>query len=461
MKNQSVLGSKFFFNVLGLITFMISSHSMAQTYETKFFGEKKISHGYNNICIIPKKFNNAEFSEKDLNKENELCEITLSGEKYGVCPKIHSTNPALEFHDLTTLENPLTKDQFEKQNCSLVGVQKKREAKKIAKFKSSTSCSYTPSILAYYQLSRYFGNILNVPQAVIYTIPVSEHLKQIEQAQKNITDKKSVISLTWLALKKRLKPETADEKTKYLITADTQSSFGALVNNPQGEEYFSELAAHADGDQIKRAQVFKENTFFKLVQDRESIQNILSRFEKIKDKVQNFYLLKDISDMIILDTLLKQEDRYNNIAYELDYYKNSSEQITKIKKDEFKNSLQSSPLSVFSIKRVVLKDNDCGVASDSSLSRTNINEKMGFADTLAHMSPTTYKKLIALALDKNLENYFKTELLFTSKDFAEFQRVLIKTAKTMYTQCKNGSLKLDLDENILFGKSTQTQSCEP
>src|SRR5215510_15312004 len=51
------------------------------------------------ICIIPKHFQDADYSKKDLKTEEELCALQ-EGNNATVCPKINSTNPGLDFYDI-------------------------------------------------------------------------------------------------------------------------------------------------------------------------------------------------------------------------------------------------------------------------------------------------------------------------------------------------------------------------
>src|SRR5713226_5076694 len=96
------------------------------------------------VCVIPKHFVGGEYSDKDIEVETKLCNID-ENTNTAVCPKLNSTNPGLDFYSLPQGDTP---DKVEGARCETAG------AKKIAKYKLSTSCSYTPSILGYYHVSR-------------------------------------------------------------------------------------------------------------------------------------------------------------------------------------------------------------------------------------------------------------------------------------------------------------------
>ena len=94
------------------------------------------------ICVVPKHFADATYSSDDAAAEAKLCAID-ENTNAAVCPKTNSTNPGLDLHSVPPGFTPA---QVAAANCDTQG------AKKIAKYKLSTSCSYTPSILGYYHL---------------------------------------------------------------------------------------------------------------------------------------------------------------------------------------------------------------------------------------------------------------------------------------------------------------------
>ena len=112
------------------------------------------------ICVIPKKYPNAVYSGKDLQREQELCGL-VAVQPVALCPKLKSTNPAVEFF---SLPEGASASQIESKMCS------NEASKKLAKYKGSISCSYTPSLLAYYHISRILGNVVQVPPVVIRTM---------------------------------------------------------------------------------------------------------------------------------------------------------------------------------------------------------------------------------------------------------------------------------------------------
>jgi hypothetical protein len=109
------------------------------------------------VCVLPKHFDVGRYFDKDNEVEAELCNIDVH-KNAAVCPKLNSTNPGLDIYSPPQGGTP---GQVEAAHCKIAGVHK------IAKYKLSSSCSYTPSILGYYHVSRMLGGIGDVPPAVL------------------------------------------------------------------------------------------------------------------------------------------------------------------------------------------------------------------------------------------------------------------------------------------------------
>jgi len=452
-----------------MLTFLthVSQAQYLKTYHLDLarlaFKDKKV-FASGDWCIIPEKYDHKFYSDKDLKIESSLCDIDLENmsSNFGVCGKIVNTNPSF---DIFNFNQQMDRKSFEKNECYIHSQATQLETKKIAKLKQTITCSYTPSILAYYHISRFLGDIGNVPVAVLRTAP-KHYLNQ--KANDTIrflnTKPKSIIHLTWPTLVKALN-DTNSKRNKYLMTSDARFSFGALVSNPTSERYWAEYAHHAQGDQLLRASEFKKTSLYQMLIEQQPINKIISR-EYSQSNLQKLYELADFSDMIILDTILKQEDRYNNIAYEIDTYRANVLPLKKVSKKEQKEILdQNLQVDLWQIKRLVLKDNDCGLASEDDIARTNINVKSKISLELAHMKETTYKALLKLALelnqkDRKLELFLKENTLMTEKDFTTFKKTTLDYSKFLYDRCLSGVLKLDISPEKFWDKPHTKWSCE-
>jgi hypothetical protein len=111
------------------------------------------------------------------------------------------------------------------------------------------------------------------------------------------------------------------------------------------------------------------------------------------------------------------------------------------------------------IKKLLLKDNDCGVA------KQNIAKQAGLAERIAHIDPRTYLLLLHLDAVADLaetKEFFAREMVFTANDYANVRKNLKELATKLYQACLRGGLKLDLDLQAHFSNQpVKAQSCNP
>ena len=169
--------------------------------------------------------------------------------------------------------------------------------------------------------------------------------------------------------------------------------------------------------------------------------------------------------MLVIDYLLSQEDRFGNIAYKDYYYSVNAEGKVdrtrvpnKKKKQLSKEKLEQ--MGIHKVRRLVLKDNDCGVR------RLNRTKKSKIMSKLRHMSVDTYQRL--LWLDSKIEreeteSFFRDELLFTHRDWEKFESLVKGLKKTLQKNCRRGRLQLDINpERKLLGLplTVSREQCE-
>ena len=115
------------------------------------------------------------------------------------------------------------------------------------------------------------------------------------------------------------------------------------------------------------------------------------------ENVQKMIQLRDAANMIVMDTLLNQQDRMGNIhALERYYYLDPNDvnaagqptlrsaKIGDLSADDVQR------LKAVEVSEMILKDNDCGV------SKQNIDKQAGLDNKIAHIDPSTYERLLRL-----------------------------------------------------------------
>ena len=448
-------------SLLGLSLMLFSSQSWALDVRD-IRGEQVISsksyRGVEERCAIPNRLAGAKYKKGDLEKEANLCGYDFYN-TVALCPKFNSTNPGILITDLG--KSKFTKAQIESSSCDL----KAMGLKTAAKFKQSTSCSYTPSILAYYHISRALGGAGKVPVAVLRTMDAETHKKLSVKANNKLSHSTSVISKTWdqyenIHDRPRNYPEVFDSSLTQI--------YGALAYNVKGESIYTEVSGRGSYD-TRYERFLKQRPFLNLTDSRD-VKSIVgsARFEHVAQIVVQ---MKDISDMVIMDTLLSQQDRIGNIHYKYAWYIVSPEKKDGVDVQKSDAEIVKGKLEIPAeeraavagktaalVKEMVLKDNDCGVAKSNNMRTHGALEKM------RHVSYDTYKKLTELSrniLTQETKEFFLKEMLFTDKDYENTAFMARKIVSTLKQKCLAGQLKFDLDiEEYVPGAKIQTKSCE-
>jgi hypothetical protein len=402
------------------------------------------------VCVVPKHFDGARYFANDIAVETRLCNIDVRTNA-AVCPKLNSTNPGLDIYSLPQGGTP---KQVEAAGCKAAG------ADKIAKYKLSSSCSYTPSILGYYHVSRMLGGIADVPPAVLRTFDLQNHVA-IGRAALAQTASGSLIHQTWAGLMAQLTAGANGKRRDLLLTDDFAQSYGALSENPTDESFYKEFFNGGAGN-VGRAQNFRDrNPVVGMLARNVDVGTLVGR-NFTAENVQKMVQLKDAADLIVIDTLMNQQDRFGNIHSLTAYYYLDTKDLNQDGSPKLKSAGNMAAEEVarrgaVQIKKMLLKDNDCGVA------KTNIAKQVGLADRIAHMDPQTYLLLLrldAVADQAETKDFFTRETLFTANDYANVRKNLNELATKLHQACLQGRLKLDLDLQAHFSsQASNAPSC--
>lgn len=437
-------------------------------------------------CIIPQKYSldvkTSNYSnkdqEKDQVKEAKLCTIDLNNT--ALCPKLNSTNPGTLIIDPKDISN---KDATTDSVC------KTKSFGVDAKFKQSITCSYTPSALAAYHLSRMLGNQLITPVAVARSMDQKRHSDLIEQALRILAARSNeIIYKSWNQF--RTRDTERSEAKLYLNSPQGPLLYGALSENLKHESIYTEVSGVGPYD--TRYQRFTQQAPFKRVTNPDSVETIIGGGVSELKSLPTLQQMIDVSNMIVLDTLLAQDDRIGNIHFYLSYAtlnQDGTYSMKPLKKDELKhvesllikqykstsrwkeeditNATESftkyklkqlakegpAKAEKFNrngilLRQMVLKDNDCGVDVDK---RSNNMRVISAIESLRHISPTTYFNILRLqqaAKGTDLQNFFLNTLLYRSRDYTGGRKTFIdnlnKVADTLKAYCNNNTLKVDL-----------------
>jgi len=442
------------------------------------------------ICVSAESIplEGADYKKNDLKSEKSLCEIdfnitqsTPENKAVVLCPKLNSSFPGV---DIIKLAKGVNKLDYQKNSCT-----KKPGAKnsgKIAKFKYSTSCSKSSSIIGYYHISRALG-IKSVPVAVARTMDLSTHKEVVERAKVYISGSNDLIAKTWIRLDKELN----EQKESIVINGGTHS-LGVLSVNPKGEQKtYNRIYFHADNQDLRLERFLTESgSVYKQLSNPEPISSHVSN----KFNSENYGLvktMKDASDMLVLDTIFGQNDRFGNFHSEYKFAYIDGSKINKLSLKDIKKMINASGnvnllakynqakdmpkdfrkpirnrrnkligiilpflkaqgINAAFYEDLMLKDNDCGLRKSNPFIKNRVVEKIN------HLNSETYFQLVnlynAVIKESSLDNYLQNNLLMSDSDINKFKENLTYTAEVLISKYSNGLLHLDLDPSSHFLK---------
>ena len=381
-------------------------------------GQETVNHtapnGTIELAIRPAFFpgHSAIYSERDIEKEKELAAIdfysgkTKEGLDIVLIPKTYSTSPGLNIH---AVKLPDGVNRFSYAAAHAAKAHSSAD-KVIAKFKQSipTHFTYSPSILGYYHLSR-FLDIGHVEPAIVRTMDVTAHKPLADLGKSKATGSNNRQQWT------ELRALDDAHNNPNLYTKDGKQLYGALQANPAGEEpypHLSELGgAAAFAASAEFGGVISPNPLKLNYKDANG--------NLIQATVQQIVRIKDLSDMVLMDFIMSQADRFSGNMHCKKVYlwiedgllKQESKKSDPAKAAE---QLKQVPPGAVQITRMIMKDNDAGLISGNSAKTYHLLEKVG------HMDPNTFNRLLGLQSElqkPEVAQWYQTELLFTPSDF--------------------------------------------
>jgi hypothetical protein len=393
------------------------------------------------------------YSKKDIEKEKELAEIdfysgkTTEGLDIVVIPKTYSTSPGLNIHAIK-LPAGVSRLSYAESHT---GKAHSSDVKIIAKYKQSipNHFTYSPSILGYYHLSR-FLDAGHVEPAIVRTMDVSAHkpLADLGKAKAIGSNNRK----QWTEL--RALDDAHSNPTLY--TQDGKQLYGALQANPTGEESYPHLS------DLGGAGAFAASSEFAKVTDpnalKLSYKDAGGKLNQVA--VQQIVQIRDLSDMVLMDFIMSQADRFSGNMHSEKIYlwiengilKNESKKSDPAKAAE---QLKHIAPDAVVVNRMIMKDNDAGLISGNSAKTYHLLEK------ISHMDSKTYNRLLDLQKElqkQEVAQWFQTELLFTPADF-ETVKENVDQAVGILTARKDKNLFLDANVSAAL-RATDKQEQE-
>jgi len=385
------------------------------------------------------------YSQKDIEKEKELAAIdfyngkTKDGLDVVLIPKTYSTSPGINIHAVKLPAGTSHLGYAE----SHTGKSHSGDDKIIAKYKQTipTHFTYCPSILGYYHLSRFFDTE-HVEPAIVRTMDVAAHkpLADLGKAKAIGSNNRQ----QWTEV--RALDDSHSNSTLY--TKDGKQLYGALQANPTGEQSYPHLS------DLQGASAFAASAEFSKVTSPNPLKlECIDASGKLNQSaVQQIVQIKDLSDMILMDFIMSQADRFSgNIHSEKVYVwiENGVLKHEAKKSDPAKaaEQLKEIPPEAVLINRMIMKDNDAGLVSGNSAKSYHLLDKT------SHIDPQTYNRLLDLQskLQKpEVAQWYQTELLFTPADFNTVKNN-VDQAVGILSSRKDKNLFLDASLSLALG----------
>jgi hypothetical protein len=237
--------------------------------------------------------------------------------------------------------------------------------------------------------------------------------------------------------------ETHNNPTLY--TQDGKQLYGALQANPTGEESYPHLS------QLGGAGAFAASSEFGKVTSPNPLKlnckDATGRLDQVA--LQQIVQIKDLSDMVLMDFIMSQADRFSGNMHSQKIYMWIENGVLKhkIKKGDPAKTGQEIPPEAVLINRMIMKDNDAGLISGNSAKSYHLLDKV------SHMDPKTFNRLLDFQeeLQKpEVAQWYETELLFTQADFNTVKNN-VDQAVSILNGRKDKGLFLDASLSVALG----------
>jgi len=382
------------------------------------FGRSRVSYGREEcVALPPAPGTEIDSGRKD--DEDDLCKIKFDDPNVVLCPALYSTNPGTDIYELPA---GVSRASFEQKECAKATG---RNAHFLAKYKQSTSCSYTPAILAYGKMADALKIHVDVPAVVYRTMEQTTH-KGVEKVAGIYAH--DLIKQTWAGLVSQI----ANSNPKVIKDG---LLYGALLDHKGGIDHHPTLN-HRGPESSPAAPFLASSTWAMATKGTE----IRSQIPASLKTLGQMMAVRDVGEMAIIDHILAQQDRFGNVAkkdkiFWLDQtdagQKLHSVKATKANKpmdgtdQTTMQYLNANHIPYVQFPVMVLADNDCGLRQDSNVVRKN-----NMVEHLRHISPGVYKNVQSFAKTNpsDLLDYFQNQTLMTSD---EAKGVIARDRKTV------------------------------
>ncbi len=469
---------------IALLSFLLATAAQANDSVTGVEALFTSPNGVTERCVRVAPMPGAIYSETDLATEAAYCAIDLYDPAVALCPKTWSTSPGMIVHDISSGPYAGDRRAFETRACPEGKDAKSLGAGELAKFKPTmnargTSGTFSASPLLYYHLSRYFGGNIGVPPAVWRSMDRQMHLTEVARpgvAVSGHSHSSDMNRTGWQVLVEADQKPEAYSPTDDLFTADRAALYGVMLRST-GSRYNSEFnGTRASGWGEGQNYDFQGTAPFLALRSQKPLVDAVAEglAEALKDNQirrdmgddtdprQIVVWMADLTNIVLLDFILSQQDRVGNIDHVEHWYWIEDGALESRKAVSHGDETTPVPEGAVKLKRTHLNDNDAG----GRVEYANFAKSTGMLDDLHHFPAATYRQLMALEADLKAEGplhaYLQSSFGLSDRQFAQLVKNTLLAAATLRMQCQAGAIQFDLDPEayILTGTAKpETVDC--
>jgi hypothetical protein len=420
------------------------------------------------------------YSESDARQEREYCSIDFYSSAVALCPKTWSTSPATIVYDITGGRFRDDQAGFESRACPKGGAALRDAVSELAMYKMSmnekdTSGTFSPASLLYYHLSRYFATEVQVPVAVARTIDKQVHDRRVIEPGLRYTSGKSslrMIHAGWKHYSEAVMSTTAVGTSPEFLTSDRRQLYGVLLRET-GSRYGPEVnGTRSGGWGAGQNKAFQRTPpFLALRQPKPLLEAIREGTRQANldpaiakairpglSDAQMIFWMRELTEIVLLDFILGQQDRVGNIDFEDRWYwirQNKVESRPASGKKVPDDLAAARPVR---IRRTWLNDNDAGVRASYS----DFAEQTHMLDGVAHISAVTYRQLIRL--DRGLQSqgalhrHLSGNYGLSAGELSLIARRTSEAAEILKRACRDQRLRFDLEPQEFLRKGRVSES---
>lgn len=415
-----------------------------------------------------------ELDAADRAGEQAFCGIDFPGPSTAICPKTWSTSPAAVIYELKGTPWEGRGDEFEERHCAPGGKARDEASRELAFFKNSlngqkTSGTFAPSSLLYYHLSRLLQTRVHVPVAVQASFATRAYAQRVVQPGVRYSSQGSrgMLHEGWLEMDAALSAPAQYSHQRELFIDDGARLWGVLLM-PQGSRYGPEINGTRESGwgEGQNRDFQRTAPFIALRTDAPLLQAVQAGVREARrdpamakalpgevSPVQVAWWMNEISEIVLLDYILGQQDRVGNI----DYLK----RWVWLQDGELRSEAARPESAATLLYHSVLNDNDAGVRSGYA----NYARSTDMLADWRHMDPGLYRRLQSLARDFRAGGEISQAIRQRYRlSHHEADRVIqhgIEAADYLAQRCEAGELRFDLGIANVLDPAAAAESPPP